>query len=787
MNTWNDTSLPADQRAASLLSAMSRQEKIHQLASFWVLDEDADIPAPDPAAVGVDEEADTAEAAHQVAPMEEAFKVGRQGWEDSADGGLGHLTRIYGTDPVTVADGAAKLARLQRDVVSRNAFGIPAIVHEECLTGFTALGATVYPAAIAWGATWRPALVEQMAGRIGADLHAVGVHQGLAPLLDVVRDYRWGRVEETCGEDPYLVGTLGAAYVRGLQAQGVHATLKHFVAYPASKAGRNHAPVSMGVRELEDVMLPPFEMAVREGGVACVMNSYSDIDGEPVAASRHLLTQVLRERWGFTGTVVSDYWSVRFLQAMHHVAEDPAHAAALAVRAGLDVELPETTCYSHLEAALDGGLLTEAELDVAVGRVLTQKARLGLLDADWEPASGVDTGRDLDSPGNRAVARAMAEESVILLKNDGVLPLDPEAGVAVSGPVWEDVRSFLGCYSFPNHVLSRDGGRTTGLDIRDLPAALRTAHPGQAAFHRGVGFIDGRAEDFDAAVSAAAAADVAVVTLGDIAGLFGGGTSGEGCDVVDLGLPGSQGELLEAVLATGTPTVLVLVTGRPYALGEYADRCAAIVQAFMPGVEGADAIAGVLTGAVNPSGRLPVAIPNGRGGQPGTYLAAPLAWHADGISNLDPTPLYPFGYGLGYSTFILTDPAVSATRMDVGGQVEYAVTVTNTSDRTGAEVVQLYLSDPVAEVVRPLKTLVGFAKVDLEAGESKRVTFTVHADRTSFTGVDHRRIVEPGQILLAAGTSSEDRLEGLAVEITGRRRVVGEGRVLTTPASVTPA
>ncbi|WP_218961839.1 glycoside hydrolase family 3 protein [Actinomyces ruminis] len=463
MNTWNDPSLPVGRRVDALLAAMSREEKIHQLASFWERDEEADVPAPEPAGTGEhDGDADASDPAHQVAPMEDAFKVGRQGWEKSTDGGLGHLTRVYGTDPISVAEGAAKLERLQRDVVSRNAFGIPAIAHEECLTGFTALGATVYPAAIAWGATWRPALVERMAGCIGADLHAVGVHQGLAPLLDVVRDYRWGRVEETCGEDPYLVGTLGTAYVRGLQAQGVHATLKHFVAYPASKAGRNHAPVSMGVRELEDVMLPPFEMAVREGGVAGVMNSYSDIDGEPVAASRHLLTEVLRERWGFAGTVVSDYWSVRFLEAMHHVAGDYAHAAALAVRAGLDVELPETTCYSHLGAALDAGLLTEAELDTAVRRVLTQKAELGLLDADWEPASGVDPQRDLDSPGNRAVARAMAEESVVLLKNDGVLPLAPGARLAVSGPVWEDVRSFLGCYSFPNHVLSRDGGRTTG-------------------------------------------------------------------------------------------------------------------------------------------------------------------------------------------------------------------------------------------------------------------------------------------------------------------------------------
>ena len=314
--------------------------------------------------------------------MENAFKVGRLSWEESADGGLGQLTRVFGTDPVTVPEGVAKLVRMQRDVQSRNAFGIPALAHEECLTGFTALGATVYPAAIAWGATWRPELVQEMAGRIGEDLRAVGIHQGLSPLLDVVRDYRWGRVEETCGEDPYLVGTLGTAYVQGLQDQGVIATLKHFVAYPASKAGRNHAPVQMGRRELEDVMLPPFEMAVREGRVDSVMNSYSDIDGEPAGASRHLLTEVLRERWGFTGTVVSDYWSVRFLEAMHHVAGDPAEAAALAVRAGLDVELPETTCYAYLGRAIDEGLLTEDELDTSVRRVLAQKLCLGLLDGD---------------------------------------------------------------------------------------------------------------------------------------------------------------------------------------------------------------------------------------------------------------------------------------------------------------------------------------------------------------------------------------------------------------------
>lgn len=777
MNPWNDTALDVGARVDALMERMSTEDKIFQLASNWERDEDQVAPAPDP-------DAGQEGASHEVAPMENAFKVDRIGWEEATRLGLGQLTRIFGTDPVTVAEGVKRLVRSQRHVQERSAFGIPAVAHEECLTGFTAYGATVYPAAIAWGATWRPELIGEMAHAIGEDLRAVGIHQGLSPLLDVVRDYRWGRVEETCGEDPYLVGSLGTAYVKGLQSAGVMATLKHFVAYPASRAGRNHAPVPMGPRELEDMMLPSFEMAVREGGVASVMNSYSDIDGVPAGASRHLLTEVLRERWGFEGTVVSDYWSIRFLESMHRVAPTRMHAAALALKAGLDVELPETTCFAHLGEALAAGLVTEEDIDRATRRVLRQKVALGLLDPDWDPEADADPTRDLDSARNRDIARRVAEESVVLLKNDGVLPLRRSVRVAVLGPTWTDPRTFMGCYSFPNHVLTNHPDKGLGVEIRTLDAALRDIVDAEPAFVRGTDFMKGTDEEIAEAVAAAREAEVAVVTVGDIAGMFGGGTSGEGCDVVDLALPGRQGELIEAVLATGTPTVLVLVTGRPYALGEYADRCAAIVQAFMPGVEGAGAIAGVLSGAVNPSGRLPIAIPNTRGGQPGTYLVPPLGWESEGISNLDPRPLYPFGAGESYTTFALSEPEVSATSIPVEGCVEYAVTVTNTGERAGAETVQLYLEDPWAEVVRPLKQLIGFVKVDLEPGESKRVTFEVHADRFSFTGVDLARIVEPGEVLLSAGHSSEDRLEGLGVELTGERRVVGEGRVLVTPVRV---
>lgn len=767
MQPWQDPNRSVTERVEALLAQLTPQEKAGQLGSFWPIPPEDDTVAGD------------------VAPMSTAFAAGLP-WEDSIEHGLGHLTRNYGAGPVTVEAGLTQLRRLQGDVVAQSRHGIPAIVHEECLTGFTALGATVYPAAIAWGATFDPDLVREMARAIGDDMAAVGVHQGLSPLLDVVRDYRWGRVEETCGEDPYLVGTLGTAYVQGLQEAGVMATLKHFVGYSASKAGRNHAPAPLGRRELEDMLLPPFEMAVREGGVQSVMNSYSDIDGEPVGASVELLTTVLRDRWGFSGTVVSDYWAVTFLELMHHVAGDAAAAGRLALTAGIDVELPGTSSYHSLADDVAAGRLDEKLLDRATRRVLRQKIELGLLDEDWDAqAQGRD--RDLDSTGNRDLARRMAEESIVLVKNDGILPLAGNPRIALVGPTSDDPRTFMGCYSFPNHILSRYEGAGLGIDVASLADVLSEALPdGQLTTALGVPILEPDASGIEAAVAAARDADVAVVAVGDLAGLFGRGTSGEGCDAVDLSLPGLQGQLVEAVLETGTPVVLLVVSGRPYSLGEYAARCAAIVQAFMPGEEGGGALHRVLTGEVNPSGRLPIAIPDHPGGQPGTYLAPPLAWYSEGISNLDPRPLYPFGFGLSYTTFEVSDLSVSASEITTDGTVEVSASVRNTGDRAGSEVVQLYLSDPVAQVTRPIKELIGYAKVALEPGQSRRVTFAVHADRTSFTGLRHQRIVEPGDIVLSVGTSSEDRPLAATVRITGEERIVGEGRVLTTPVRVEP-
>ncbi len=765
MHQWHDQSRNIGERVELLMAELTLEEKVGQLGSFWP------VPA-----------AEVDGGTGDVAPMATAFSQGHP-WENAIAHGLGHITRNFGAAPISVPDGIAQLRRLQAEVVAASPHGIPAIAHEECLTGFTALGATVYPAAIAWGATFNPDLIRRMAAAIGADMRAVGVHQGLSPLLDVVRDYRWGRVEETCGEDPYLVGTLGSAYVEGLQAAGVIATLKHFVGYSASKAGRNHAPVPMGRRELEDVMMPPFEMAVR-AGAGSVMNSYSDIDGVPVGASVGLLTTVLRDRWDFTGTVVSDYWAITFLTLMHRIAADNAEAGRLALAAGIDVELPNTSSYALLAEEVRAGRLDEALVDRAVRRVLVQKAQLGLLDAGWNAEEQGHT-HDLDSPANRSIAKEMAEESIILLRNDGTLPLAPDTKVALVGPCSDDPRTFLGCYSFPNHIMSRYEGAGLGIDVASVADALRTSL-GNANLKvaQGVGILDPDTSGIAAAVAAVGDSDVAVVAVGDLAGLFGRGTSGEGCDSVDLSLPGIQGELVERIIATGTPVVLLVVSGRPYALGAYADRCAAIIQAFMPGSEAAEAIAGVLTGAVNPSGRLPIGIPSHPGGQPGTYLAAPLAWYSDGVSNLDPTPLFPFGHGLGYTTFSLTDLRLSATEVAPDGSVEVSVTVTNTGARHGAEVIQLYLSDPIAQVTRPLKQLIGYAKVDLKPQQSRRVTFAVHMDRTSFTGLDLTRIVEPGRIDLSVGTSSEDRSLLASLTITGAARTVREGRELYTPVEV---
>ncbi|MBG0560790.1 glycoside hydrolase family 3 N-terminal domain-containing protein [Actinoplanes aureus] len=748
---WTDPALPVAQRVELLLAELTVAEKVAQLGSAW---EDVEPSGP------------------EVAPG--TSLLGRVGdLEQTARHGIGQLTRPYGTVVRQPIEHARALAARQRQVISQSRLGIPAMTHDECLTGFTAFAATIYPTSLAMAATFDPALIGRVGHAIGADMAEAGVHQGLAPVVDVIRDYRWGRCEETYGEDPYLVGEMGEAYVLGLQAEGVLATLKHFAGYSASMGGRNHAPVSIGRRELHDVILPPFERLVA-AGVASVMNSYADLDGDAPAASHWLLTTLLRDTWGFEGTVVSDYWSIPFLVSAHRVAADLPAAGRAALRAGLDVELPDQRGFDNaLAEAVEHGDIDEADLDRAVRRVLRQKIQLGLCDEGWAPPSP-PAALDLDKPASRDLAYQVARDSAVLLSNDGTLPLPQQGRIAVIGPCADDVRTMLGCYSFPNHVLSDRPELGTGVPIVSIRQALADELPdAQWAYAQGCDVRKPDAAGITAAVTEARGSDLAVLVVGDRPGMFGIGTSGEGCDVEDLRLPGVQEELIEAVLATGTPTVLMIVSGRPYAVGRFRHQAAAMIQVFLPGEEGGRAVAALLSGRENFSGRLPVQIPTSPAGQPYTYLHAPLGDRQSALSNLDPTPAFPFGHGLSYTTFTLGDLTLDRTDVPADGQLTATVEVRNTGSRRGSQIVQLYFTDPVAQVARPVQALLAFAKVELDPGQAAAMSFDIHTDRFAFTGANGVRIVEAGEINLSAGFSSTDTTAYATVTITGSRETTG--------------
>lgn len=748
---------------AAVIAEMTLEEKLAQLVGLWLN-------------VG-----DGAE----VAPMQHEMLSKVEPLDYYIQHGLGQLTRPLGSRVVAADQMAQTLDAVQQRIVDHSRFGIPALAHEEILTGLQLYGATTYPAPLAWGASWDEPLVEEMGRRIGRSMRELGIHLGLAPVLDLVRDHRWGRVEECISEDPYLVGVLGTGYVRGVQEAGVGATLKHFLGYSGSQAGRNLAPVHAGPREVLEQFAVPFEMAVKLARPAAVMHSYAEIDGTPVAADPELLTGLLREQWGFEGTVVADYFGVAFLHTLHDIAADVREAAVRGLTAGVDVELPTGNAYLEpLRAAIDAGEIDEALVDRALERVLRQKVELGVL----SPAPRPDT-VELDPPASRAVARRIAEESVILLANSGVLPLAGATRIALVGPNAHSAEAMMGNYSFTNHVEVPEG-TPIGIAVPTLLESLRAELPDAALVHVEGCAVRADHEDEDAAragirdaARAASGADVAIVVVGDRAGLFGRGTVGEGSDTDDPVLPGRQGDLIDAVLATGTPVVLVLVSGRPYPLARWTDAAAAVVQAFFPGEEGGPALAGVLSGRVNPSGRLPVSVPRGPGGQPYTYLHPRLGGHTP-ISSVDPAPLFPFGHGLSYTRFAHRDLRVTADRWDTTGTLRVEVDVVNSGPRAGADVVQLYARDVQASVTRPLRQLVGWARVELEPGERARVVFSVPAGRLALVSRQLQWQVEPGEFVLTVAASAV--AEGLAetVRLGGEVVVLGQDRPLVTGVAI---
>jgi beta-glucosidase len=764
---YRDPALPVAERARDLLDRMTLDEKLAQLGSLWSFEVFDDT--------GLDPDR------------------ARERLHD----GLGQVTRVAGATNLPPEQVAVFSNQIQRYLVEHTRLGIPAIIHEETLHGVMARDATCYPQSIGQAASWDPDLVERVAALIGRHLRASGASQALAPVLDITRDPRWGRVEETYGEDPYLVTELGCAYVRGIQStppgeRPVIATGKHLVGHGIPEGGLNLAPAHIGARALLDAFLLPFEAAVREAGVGSIMHAYDELDGLPCVASRELLTTLLRERWGFEGIVVSDYLAVEHLLTLHEIVADLADAAAMTLHAGLDVELPATAAYGDpLRAALADGRVDEALVDQAVERVLGVKLRLGLFEEPF-----VDAARaGVDSEPEMAAALDMARRSIVLLENDGTLPLRPDLrSIAVIGPNADEARNLVGDYGHVVHIETllesrgRAGvaGSAAPLDLQladelaSWPTVLqairaRVAPTTHVRHARGSGILDGEDAAIADAVEAARGADVAVLVLGERSGLTAASTCGETRDRQTLGLLGRQGDLVRAVAATGTPVVIVLVAGRPLAIAAEAELAAAVLHAWVPGIAGPLAIAEVLFGDVSPGGKLPITVPRHVGQVPLYYGHKPTGgrsyWHRDYVDGSH-LPLWPFGHGLSYSRFELKDLRVSPPRVAADGELEVSVALTNVGERTADEVVQLYLRDMQASVTRPVKELKGFLRVGLAPGERRTVVFTIAVEQLAFAGVDGTLVIEPGRHQVMLGTSSADLPCVAEFEVVGDRRTL---------------
>jgi beta-glucosidase len=770
---YRDATASIDDRADDLLARMTLDEKLAQLGSAWVF---------------------------QIAD--------RKGFDaDRADpilrNGIGHITRMSGASSLAASEAATLANALQRHVREHTRLGVPAIVHEEICSGLMAREATVYPQALGVAATFRPELNRLLADTVRAQMRAIGAHHGLSPVLDVCRDPRWGRLEETYGEDPHLVARMGIEYVLGLQggadgsdlADGVVATAKHFVGYGASEGGMNWAPAHLPERELRDVYLAPFEAAVREAALASVMNGYHELDGIPCGAHRWLLTDVLRGEWGFDGTVVSDYFAVKQLHEYHHVARDAEEAAAAALSAGIDVELPSTECFGDgLRAAIERGRVPIAEVDLAVRRVLISKLRLGLFEQPFVDVGAVTA--VTRTPEQIALARRIADESLVLLRNDGVLPLPPTVrSVAVIGPNAKRARHLLGDYAYVTHVESllevlRSGNNVFAMPIEhgvDVDDQLSLDHVGtvhgslaralpdaEIRYALGCEVTGTDRSGFADAVAAAAGSEVAVLVLGERSGLTEDCTTGESRDVASLALPGVQEELVHAVAATGTPVVVVLLAGRPIGSPAVHAAASAVLMAWLPGEQGGDAIADAVVGITSPGGKLPISYPRSSGQIPIFYghkvSGGRSHWKGAYVDESN-EPLYPFGHGLSYSTFAIAGTVPTTGPVTLGDLIEVRVEVTNTGHRRADEVVQVYASDPIASVTRPVRELIGFERVTLEPGRSVRLLFEVPVEVLGFTGRDLTYVVEPGEIELHVGTSVDATVPAGTVTIAGESAV----------------
>jgi beta-glucosidase len=742
-----------EQRIESLLSQMTLEEKVAQLTGVF------------PSAVM---DGDT--------PSEEKM-------EQVLARGIGQISLSGGASELPPDKTAENANAIQRFLVEKTRLGIPAIFNDECLAGYVCMGATHFPQAIGMAATWSPDLLRRVTTIISTQARAAGSHLMYSPVLDVARDPRWGRTEETLGEDPYLASRMATAFVQGLQQddlrKGIISTLKHYVGYSFTEGGRNCAPAHIGPRELREVFLLPFEAAVKEGQAQSVMAAYNEIDGVPCAASKMLLTDILRDEWGFEGLVVADWGVVSMLYTFHHTATDATEAAKQALAAGLDIEIPLPECYTQgLVDAIRRGEFPEELVDRSVRRHLRVKFLLGLFDDPYVVPE--NTRRVFDIPEQRVVALEAARRSICLLKNEGkLLPLDKGIkSIAVIGPNADNTHRLLGDYSYSVYK----GLAGDAVKIVSILEGIKQKAPAETEVIHALGceVMDGSTEGFAEAVRAAERSDVVIAVVGGKSGLHRDAESGENLDRAELDLPGAQQALLEALHATGKPLVVVLVNGRPLTVEWAAQHADAIVECWLPGEEGGTAVAEVLFGEYNPGGKLPVTLLRTVGQTPTTYNRRPSSFPAwQKYVFTDREPLYPFGHGLSYTQFAYSNLQVTPETVRGEQDIVISLEVANTGDRAGDEVVQLYVHDVVASITRPRRELKGFQRITLQPGEKKRVTFSMPVEMLAFYDVDMNLIVEPGEFEIMVGASSEDiRLEG-KVQVCEKWRVGSRTQFLT--------
>jgi len=760
MLPYQTAELPAERRVEDLLARMTLEEKAAQMMCVWQQKADTLVDA------NGDFDPDKARR---------AFAAGR---------GLGQVGRPSDAGGGKDARGQATLTNaIQKFFIEKSRLGIPVIFHEECLHGQASLGATSFPQPIGLASTFDPELVESLYTMTAHEARSRGTHQALTPVVDVARDPRWGRVEETFGEDPYLVSRMGVAAVRGFQGDRtfrdktrVIATLKHFAAHGQPESGMNCAPVNVSMRVLRETFLQPFKDALQNAGAISVMASYNEIDGVPSHANRWLLRDVLRDEWGFEGFVVSDYYAIWELSDRpdthgHAVAADKTEACVLAVRAGVNIELPEPDCYLHLVDLVRNGTLQESQLDDLVAPMLLWKFKLGLFDDPYVNPDEAE--RVANADDHRVLARRAARETITLLENRGsVLPLDSRAikTIAVIGP--NANRSLLGGYSGRP---TRDVTVLDGIKTR-LGDQVTVVHAEGCKITRGGSWNDDEvvASDPDEdrrqiaeAVAVAKNADVIVLAIGGNEQ-----TSREAWsrkhmgDRTSLELIGRQNELVESMAALGKPIVALLFNGRPLSIAPLAARVPAILECWYLGQETGHAVADVLFGDCSPGGKLPITIPRSAGHLPSFYNYKPSARR--GYLFDDVSPLYAFGYGLSYTTFAIDNVRLERETISRDGSTRVLADVTNTGARPGTEVVQMYIRDRVGSVTRPVKELRGFKKVSLNPGEKVEVQLEIAPESLAFYDIDMRYVVEPGEFTIMVGTSSRDcDLRAMTLRVEG--------------------